>query len=462
MPSFSTVNVRYHENRTDGGFAWDPAYDLSWFSNIVNVSIRVKLVGDNPGSTKTVWANGVNSIWNQRVFFSDNNRLYEVKLHFSFVNSGEHHVVNVHNALGRDDVSNWYLQTDWGPSYQDRLAAHEVGHMFGNYDEYAGGATHNNFTRTGALMADLTLAGFQDYFWTVEFYTERYGHTTLSTVLARRGTSGNDTLSGTSGLDGFYGFGGADRILGNAGNDYIDGGSGNDRLYGGDGDDIIFGGSGNDVIDGGFGFDTMDGGSGSDTADYRFYNGTTALNLSTGRVSFPGNSTRIDTLKSFESARTGNAGDVLTGNGKGNHLWGNGGNDVIKGLGGNDTLSGGSGRDTLVGGPGRDVLSGGPSADIYDFNAVKESRVGSNRDVISNFTRGSDHIDLRTIDAKTGSGNQGFSWINKQSFHHKKGELHYKDLGSQVMVEGDVNGDGRPDFQILVKVGSIGSHDFYL
>ena len=48
----------------------------------------------------SVWQNGVNDIWNNKAFFSDGSRLYEVKMDFSFVDSGAHHTVNVHAGTG--------------------------------------------------------------------------------------------------------------------------------------------------------------------------------------------------------------------------------------------------------------------------------------------------------------------------------------------------------------------------
>lgn len=61
------------------------------------------------------------------------------------------------------------------------------------------------------------------------------------------------------------------------------------------------------------------------------------------------------------------------------------------------------------------------------------------------------------------AGNQAFKWIAYQAFHHKAGELHYVRSGANLVVEGDVNGDGRADFQIQLNAKSVlGSTDFYL
>jgi Ca2+-binding RTX toxin-like protein len=241
MAAFGTTAISYHENRADGGFAWDVRYDLSFLNNESLTTIKVDLVGDDPGSTAGVWRDGVNTIWNNKAFFSDGNRLYEIKLDFQFVDSGAHQTVNVHAGTGHTNMTNWYLSNPggWPDHMHDEIAAHEVGHMFGNFDEYAGGATYGGFTTTGALMADLTLSDFERYFWTQEYYTEVLAGTSLGTVRANTGSSGRDTMSGGEGMDGFHGLGGNDRIRAGGGNDFVDGGYGKDRMTGGDGADIF-------------------------------------------------------------------------------------------------------------------------------------------------------------------------------------------------------------------------------
>ena len=188
-----------------------------------------------------MWRNGVNAIWNDKVFFSDGNRLYEIKVNFQFVDSGAHHTVNVHAGTGATNMTNWYLTnpSGWPNDMHDEIAAHEVGHMFGNFDEYAGGATFGGFTTTGTLMSDLTLASFENYFWTQEHYTEQLGSMTLSTVRGITGTSLAETLTGGAGMDGFYAMGGNDTVSAGGGNDFIDAGSGKDRMTGGSGADVF-------------------------------------------------------------------------------------------------------------------------------------------------------------------------------------------------------------------------------
>jgi Ca2+-binding RTX toxin-like protein len=137
---------------------------------------------------------------------------------------------------------------------------------------------------------------------------------------------------------------------------------------------------------------------------------------------------------------------------------------------GNDTIIGPASDNIIIGGRGRDVLTGGGGGDsgdtdMFDFNSVKESVKGSNRDVITDFTRSKgDRIDLRDIDADTSSnsGNDKFKFIKTADFKGGGGELRYNDNGSTCTVQADVNGDKKADFEIRVNVGSLIAGDFFL
>ena len=163
---------------------------------------------------------------------------------------------------------------------------------------------------------------------------------------------------------------------------------------------------------------------------------------------------------------TGNdAANVITGNKASNGINGLGGNDVLSGGAGNDVMNGGAGNDFLTGGAGRDVLTGSAGNDRFDFNAISESaKTATYRDYITDFVRGADKLDLNTIDARTTmTGNQAFTWIAAQAFHHKAGELHYVKSGTSIVVEGDVNGDAKADFQIQLNgLTALGAADFIL
>jgi Ca2+-binding RTX toxin-like protein len=147
------------------------------------------------------------------------------------------------------------------------------------------------------------------------------------------------------------------------------------------------------------------------------------------------------------------------------------GADTIIGSIKTDALDGTDGADILTGGLGKDSLTGGIDADTFDFNRKSESVKGINRDIIQDFSGlglEGDHIDVHDIDAKKGvAGNQNFHFIGTHKFHHKAGELHFVKHGTFVTVEGDVNGDGKADFQIEVhnlanNLNSLAPSDFVL
>jgi hypothetical protein len=169
----------------------------------------------------------------------------------------------------------------------------------------------------------------------------------------------------------------------------------------------------------------------------------------------------------------GDFSDMLSGLGGDDVLWGHGGADSLIGGIGDDILRGGLGKDSL---DGRGFLFDFGGTNVFDFNKVTESKRGAARDVITDFQTvslgapGSDLIDLSTIDAKTHkAGNQAFHFIGTQKFHLHKGELHYKLVDNagtaddKTIVEGDTNGDGKPDFQIeLTGLHTLATADFVL
>jgi serralysin len=155
-------------------------------------------------------------------------------------------------------------------------------------------------------------------------------------------------------------------------------------------------------------------------------------------------------------------------------MFGDAGDDVLEGgedddqmFGGDglDDLFGGDGNDRLSGGAGTDRLTGGLESDSFIFKSVTDSVKGSLRDQILDFSHAEDDtIVLATIDANTHKGgNQAFHFIGAQGFHDKEGELHYLKKAGSLVVEGDVNGDGRADFQIEVHdVTKLFADDFNL
>ncbi|MGD9800769.1 MAG: hypothetical protein AB7V02_09245, partial [Parvularculaceae bacterium] len=242
------------------------------------------------------------------------------------------------------------------------------------------------------------------------------------------GFDGDDLISGGNNNDTLLGGAGADTVSGGNGNDDIDGADGDDVLDGGNGNDTLVGGAGADVLGGGNGYDAMDGGSGDD------------------------------------ALVAGNGNDVLAGGDGDDTLSGGNGNDDMDGGAGDDSLNAGNGNDTLVGGDGDDTLSGGNGNDVFNGGAGNDTYAGGNGndtfvfadlggvDVITDFKRGPDHVDLTQIDAINGGADDAFAWIGSSAFNGVAGEVRAYSSGGVNYLEGDTDGDAVADFIIQTNV----------
>jgi serralysin len=172
---------------------------------------------------------------------------------------------------------------------------------------------------------------------------------------------------------------------------------------------------------------------------------------------------------------TGNALDNgLTGNEAANNLLGRDGNDVMSGLGGNDRLYGGNGDDVIYGGAGTDWieggsgsdrLSGGSGADQFVFRDSDWDAGGSTEDYIRDFSHAEgDVIRLDYMDADTTTaGDQAFTFIGGAAFSGQAGELSAVQVGHNIVLAGDSDGDRIADIFIRVDgASSISAHDLIL
>lgn len=249
MSQFAPARVEYQETRSYP-YYWKVSYDLGFNGRAVEVDVNLAFTGTDPGAQRmSEWSRGIDNIWNHKVFFSDGERLYEIRIDANFGGAPAHQTITVYSGTGRGDMDHWFEMTEWGPDYVDEFAAHEFGHMLGAFDEYGGGATLNGYTTYGSLMADFVVEGaknFDRYVEGIRLQTETRSGMALQAQLSILGTSSANSLAGTASMDGFYGMGGADEIAGRGGNDFLDGGLGDDRLAGGAGHDILRGGQGAD------------------------------------------------------------------------------------------------------------------------------------------------------------------------------------------------------------------------
>ena len=262
-------------------------------------------------------------------------------------------------------------------------------------------------------------------------YSLYYQATLTANLPLRLGSSGDDRLT-AQGASELWGW------------------DGNDALVGSSAADCLVGGRGNDTLAGGAGADRMIGGVGNDT--YMVDNAGDRVQESAGAG--------LDLVRSSVShALAANLERMtLTGaapiNGTGNALA-----NVLAGNAAANALNGGAGDDQLFGGAGSDRLTGGLGADVFLFAQGSSGR-GAARDVVLDFARGIDRLDLRAIDADTlHAGNQAFDFVGALGFSGAAGQLRFQG----GILSGDLNGDRAADFEIaLPGVASLAATDILL
>lgn len=245
-----------------------------------------------------------------------------------------------------------------------------------------------------------------------------------------------------------------------------------ENIIGSNYDDTLIGNAAANVLDGGLGADIMAGRNGDDTYYVNHVDDMVSESLAGG----------IDTLYSslatcalraniekgiVHGAAAGdltgnNLANTLTGNAARNVLNGSAGDDLLDGKAGNDALIGGAGNDTLIGGAGKDMLTGGEGNDVFKFNTFAESGITSATwDVITDFVRGQDRIDLSVLDANIAlAGNQAFTGlIGANVAFSKAGQLK---LVAGVLY-GNTDSDATAEFAIaLTGITTLANTDFVL
>ena len=286
-------------------------------------------------------------------------------------------------------------------------------------------------------------------------------HTPLGSIatsveqISITGGDGNDVFTGGKGADFLSGWNGNDTLNGGGGGDLLTGSNGADVLNGGPGDDTLVGGGNDDVMRGGAGNDTLVGGKTFDV-----YSGADLMEGGAGADTFQLAASQRDTL-TFVHSSQGVDVNLHTGLGHGGEAEG----DIyqtnafeyviVQGSHHNDVITGGqeqigdAGDDRLVALSDIVSMTGGTGADTFAVNF--DNHILNNTPRITDFNPGQgDRIDLSAIDAKTGGGDNAFTWIGTADFHGIAGEARYEVQGSQTVIQLQTDKDAPVDFSIVL------------
>lgn len=299
-----------------------------------------------------------------------------------------------------------------------------------------------------------------------------------------------ENLAGSGLDDTLIGNGANNQFFGQDGSDLLRGGASNDQLFGGNGQDVLVGEGGNDSLIGEAGADQLSGGNGIDSVSYGGSAVGVTIDLAAGVAQ--GGDADGDTLSSIENVFGSALEDTLTGDGQNNLLHGSVGDDAIDGGGGhdhlegedgvdtmsgrdgndmmlggwgNDRMNGGTGEDYIFGDRGRDQIAGGGGGDSFVYRSILDSKIAAaERDVISDFQQGSDVLDLAGIDAVPSTVfDNAFNFIGEAAFTGNPGQLRYRAVNGNTLVEADVDGDTNADFAVLLTGAFVlAANDFVL
>ena len=351
---------------------------------------------------------------------------------------------------------------DWVETYSNYVLPANVENLsiFGTGDLSATGNDLNNYlsgnsnnnTLIGGAGNDTLVGGIGADTMKGGIGNDGYNVDSVGDVVTEAFGQGNDYVM--SSIDYVLGTNIEGLVLA-AGTDAING-TGNSLdnwLIGNANNNTLKGGAGNDFMDGGIGADTMLGGAGDDF--YTVDNVVDVVNEAFGKGTDYVASSISYVLGANVEGLILTGADAIngTGNGLDNRLQGNTGNNILKG---------GAGNDIIGGGIGLDKLSGGTGADSFIFNAISDSVVGANRDVINDFSHTQlDLIYVSAIDSDDSvSGDQAFTFIGNAAFS-AAGQLRYDAL--KGIIQGNVNNTLTPDFEIkLTGAPVVDATDFVL
>jgi hypothetical protein len=133
-------------------YGWTNSYEQTWS----HIHIRVRLVPDpdvtsvQMATLQSVWEAAIESTWNnQRSCATGKEAACPFTFDVEWVTTDEHQAVRVRVGPAQSNMGTWDTM-DTGA-----VAAHEFGHMFGNFDEYEDAACPSRDpVNTGTIMDD--------------------------------------------------------------------------------------------------------------------------------------------------------------------------------------------------------------------------------------------------------------------------------------------------------------------
>ncbi len=230
---------------------------------------------------------------------------------------------------------------------------------------------------------------------TINLDTGRYHFTSqISSVTQNLFSIENITSEGGADLT-IYDTSGVNVITTNTGNDTIYSTGGNDTITTGSGNDTVYLGNGTYTLDVGAGDDTVyltttassiNGNTGTDEAVVRAFDGfvDVYIDLQASTYFVPSKMAAQDgmevSLQNFEKVTIdGNVAATLLGTSAA------------------DTLIGDTGSDTITGRAGADTLTGGSKSDTFVFSSGDTGITLDTADTITDFSSGTDKIDISTV-----------------------------------------------------------------
>jgi Ca2+-binding RTX toxin-like protein len=127
------------------------------------------------------------------------------------------------------------------------------------------------------------------------------------------------------------------------------------------------------------------------------------------------------------------------------------GNDLDNLILGNDS------NNRIAGGRGVDTMTGGAGADIFAFAAGDTGAAAGKRDLLTDFTAGTDKISLAVIDADPSTpANDAFRFLGNAAFDGGAGALRftYDAVNDKTVLWADLDGDKTSDFAVEL-IGNV-------